>query len=348
MNPTMRRNWIPLLPIAGFIFISLIYFSRDHIGLTAILNSSNTQTFKTMFISIILEAFPFILLGVIFASILQVFVTEEMIRRLSPKNPILGIIYACLLGIIFPICECGLIPVVRGLIRKGMPFYIGIVFIIAGPIINPVVFASTFAAFRNRPEIVYSRMGLAFIVAAIIGLIIYYFVKQNPLKSETRAIQSIASHDHHEHHEHEKNEHGHALSNRFFSILRHASDEFFEMGKYLVLGSFITAIVHTFVARETLFSIGQGELSSHLFMMGFAYILSICSTSDAFVASSFISTFSTGSILSFLVFGAMLDFKTTLMLLSSFKTRFVIVLALLLVVVSLIVSIVYERLVLLS
>jgi uncharacterized membrane protein YraQ (UPF0718 family) len=81
-----------------------------------------------------------------------------------------------------------------------------------------------------------------------------------------------------------------------------------------------------------------------VFMMGFAYILSLCSTSDAFVASSFVNTFTTGSLLTFLVFGPMLDFKGTLMLLSVFKTKFVLLLMALIVVTVLSGSLIFERL----
>jgi uncharacterized membrane protein YraQ (UPF0718 family) len=313
------------------------------------------QNFKTMFLSIILEALPFILLGVLISSLLQIFVSEQTITRIIPKNPFLAILFACLIGIIFPVCECGMIPIVRRLIKKGMPVYVAIVFILTGPILNPIVYAATYMAFRSRPEIAYSRMALAFVVASIIGLVIYRFVKGNTLRATAEILHEHhnSTHDHshdftHDHshaHDHDHDhEHEHNHSNKLFSMLGHASDEFFEMGKYLMFGSLITAIIQTFVARESLVSIGHDGLGSHLFMMGFAYILSLCSTSDAFVASSFVNTFTTGSLLTFLVFGPMLDFKGTLMLLSVFKTKFVLLLTGLIVVTVLVCSLLFERL----
>jgi len=128
-----------------------------------------------------------------------------------------------------------------------------------------------------------------------------------------------------------------------FGVLGHASDEFFDMGKYLILGAMITAAIQTVVSRESLMSIGQGDFQSHLFMMGLAFVLSLCSTSDAFVASSFATTFSAGSLLTFLVFGPMLDIKSMLMLLSAFKTKFVLKLSALIIVVVLVCSLVFER-----
>jgi uncharacterized membrane protein YraQ (UPF0718 family) len=332
MQMTLYRWSMNIVVLMTALFLIFIFLNHS-VPIPAYLNAANLQTFKTMFISIVLEAIPFVLLGVVLSSILQVFVSEQLIRRFIPRNPIMGILFACVLGIIFPVCECGMIPVVRRLIQKGMPVYVAVVFILTGPIINPVVFAATYMAFRTHPELVYARMGLAFLVAFSIGLILYKTVKKNPLRLNAATLYG---HDSNQTHEHPHN-------NKFSAMLSHASDEFFEMGKFLMFGAILTGLIQTFVVRESLLSIGQGPLSSHLFMMGFAYILSLCSTSDAFVASSFFSTFTKGSLLTFLVLGPMLDFKSTLMLLSVFKTRFVLVLSLLIAVFVLAGSVVIER-----
>ncbi|NOV03883.1 permease [Paenibacillus planticolens] len=310
------------------------------VSLAHFLQTEQMQSFKTIFVSILLEAIPFIILGVLLSSLLQTFVSEQTIRRFIPKNPILGILFACLLGILFPMCECGMIPVVRRLILKGMPVYIAVVFIITGPIINPVVFAATFMAFRNHPTIAYSRMGLAFAAAVIIGLILYRFIKRNPLRNSRANFSNQEDWEGHQHQ-------GGGISSKINTFFVHASNEFFEMGKYLVFGSMLTALIQIFMQRESLLAIGQGPLSSHLFMMGFAYILSLCSTSDAFVASSFQTSFTSGSLLTFLVFGPMLDFKSTLMLLSVFKSKFVLILSVLIIITVLACSLLFEHLFLL-
>ena len=243
-----------------------------------------------------------------------------------------------------------MIPVMRRLMRKGMPLYIAVVFIVAGPILNPIVFASTFMAFRSRPEITYSRMGLAVICALIIGLIIYRFVRRDPLRQGEYELNHDRGHDHghghghiHTHHHSDVEHHHHG--GRWNTVLKHSSDEFFEMGKYLIFGACLAAIVQTMLSRDWLVSVGTGDLSSHFFMMGFAYMISLCSTSDAFVASSFVSTFSAGSLLSFLVFGPMLDFKGTLMLLAIFKARFVLILSILIFITVLVTSLIVERII---
>lgn len=297
--------------IAGVCLVLLyLIFTRSSLPMMTI-SSSELQSFKTIFLSIAFEAIPFILIGVIVSSILQIYVPDKWIYKVVPKSPIAGVIVGSLLGILFPLCECGMIPVVRKLVQKGMPLYIGIVYILAGPIINPVVYFSTSMAFKAMPELISFRIVLAFVVSVLIGIWIYKYVKPNVL----REYQHNHDHDH-SHHDH----------HRFSSLISHISDEFFLMGKYLLLGCLITAAFQVFVPRDWVIAQGEG-MSSHLFMAVFAYLLSICSTSDAFIASSFIGSFSAGSLLTFMVFGPMLDLKNTFVLLSVFRGKFVAMLS---------------------
>jgi uncharacterized membrane protein YraQ (UPF0718 family) len=286
--------------------------------------AQSLQSFKTMFVGIVLEALPFIVMGVLVSSFVHIFIPEGWIRRLAPKNPLLGILFACLLGILFPVCECGMVPVIRRLIAKGMPLYIGVVFILVGPIVNPIVYAATFMAFRTRPEILYSRMGLALFVGTAVGLIVYSLANQKVLKHSAATIYDTPGEG--------TDGHNHTSRRSIFALLEHAGSEFFDMGKYLIFGSIVAAGLQTFVPRSGLIEIGQDPYISQLFMMGLAYFLSLCSTSDAFVAASFTGTFTTGSLLTFMVFGPMLDLKTTLMLSSVFRARFVLLLAFLVIV----------------
>lgn len=324
MRSIVSRFGVDFFFIALMSFMVVIAMNSTAISHVPLPDIAYVQSFKMMFISIILEAVPFILLGVLVSSFMQIFISEKWIRRIIPQNPLIGILIACLLGILFPVCECGLIPIVRRLIAKGMPLYVGVVFILVGPIVNPVVYAATYSAFRSQPEMLYARMGLALAAGVFIGLFLYAFVRKNQLKNSKDTLYAGLDEP-----AGAENVSGHNGRGRFFSMLEHAGSEFFEMGKYLMLGSVIAAAIQAFVPRSDLAGIGQGQLSSNVFMMGFAYILSLCSTSDAFVASSFIHTFSSRSLLVFMVFGPMLDFKSTLMLLSIFKTRFVFLLALL-------------------
>ena len=294
-----------LLPISFLIIIGFIWVPNQ----LELLDNAYIDTFKTGFIGILLEALPFVLAGALLSSLLRVFIPDEMISRWIPRQALPAILFACLLGIIFPVCECGMIPLVRRLIHKGMPVYVAIVFILSGPILNPVVYGATLTAFRNHSELAYARMGLAFVVACIIGMIIYATVKKSPIRL---SVQRETDNTHH------NNSRGGKLA----AVFVHTSDEFFEMGKYLIIGCLLTAGIQTFMVQDSLAAIGVRPLGSYFFMMGLAFVLSLCSTSDAFVASTFVHSFPAGALLAFMVFGPMLDFKNSLMLLSLFKTKF--------------------------
>ena len=291
------------------LFLLLFFFSeqvKNFSFFTTIPNSF--VNVNTIFLSIILEAIPFILLGVFVSAIIQSFVSEHTIQKLVPRNAYLALIPAALLGIIFPICECAIIPVVRRLIKKGMPAHVGVVFMLSAPILNPVVYASTYFAFKSTPYIANARMIIGFITAIIIGLILYHTFKGQTILKEK-------NHHHHEHH--------HTPGNKFVETMYHASDELFDTGKYLFIGAFCASLFQTLLDRNLLLSIGTSTALSPAIMMGLAYVLSVCSEADAFVASSFGSSFTTGGILAFLVFGPMLDIKNTLMLFAYFKKKFV-------------------------
>ncbi|AMA51039.1 hypothetical protein AN935_01670 [Bacillus inaquosorum] len=274
---------------------------------------------NSIFISILIEAIPFILIGVILSGIIQMFVSEEMIARIMPKNRFLAVLFGALAGVLFPACECGIIPITRRLLLKGVPLHAGVAFMLTAPIINPIVLFSTYIAFGNRWSVVFYRGGLALAVSVIIGIILSYQFKDNQLLKPDEP-----GHHHHHHH---------TLLQKLGGTLRHAIDEFFSVGKYLIIGAFIAAAMQTYVKTSTLLAIGQNDVSSSLVMMGLAFVLSLCSEVDAFIASSFSSTFSLGSLIAFLVFGAMVDIKNLLMMLAAFKKRFVFLLITYIVVI---------------
>ncbi|WP_412094729.1 permease [Bacillus halotolerans] len=287
-------------------------------GFIVIAQSSFLQL-NSIFISILIEAIPFILIGVILSGIIQMFVSEEMIARIMPKNRFLAVLFGALAGILFPACECGIIPITRRLLLKGVPLHAGVAFMLTAPIINPIVLFSTYIAFGNRWSVVFYRGGLALAVSVIIGIILSYQFKDNQLLKPDEP-----GHRHHHHH---------TLLQKLGGTLRHAIDEFFSVGKYLIIGAFIAAAMQTYVKTSTLLAIGQNDVSSSLVMMGLAFVLSLCSEVDAFIASSFSSTFSLGSLIAFLVFGAMVDIKNLLMMLAAFKKRFVFLLITYIVVI---------------
>jgi uncharacterized membrane protein YraQ (UPF0718 family) len=265
---------------------------------------------NTIFISILIEALPFVTLGVLISGIIQIFLTEEMIAKIMPKNKILAVIFASFVGIFFPSCECGIVPIVSRLVAKGVPISAGIAFMLTAPIINPVVLFATYIAFGSDWRMPLYRGIGAIVVSIIVGTFIAYRFKGNPFNE----------HYHIHHHSHGKT----PILKKIWQTLEHAVEEFFSMGKYLVVGSLIAAAVQTYVKTATLVSIGHGKAGSSLVMMALSFILSLCSEADAFIASSFRTTFSTGALLAFLISGPMVDIKNLMMMLSTFKKRLVL------------------------
>lgn len=178
---------------------AVLHFKSARINITW----TDFLNFKTVFLSIIIEALPFILIGVFVSAILHNFVSEETIRKVLPRNRIPNILLASFLGIIFPVCECGIVPVTRRVVSKGVPLYSAITFMLAAPIINPVVASSTAVAFSANPKMVWFRLGLAFFVSFFSGLILSFLFDSGELKKGAVAQNQCGcgcTHDNHHHH----------------------------------------------------------------------------------------------------------------------------------------------------
>ena len=275
-------------------------------------------TFATRFLGIFIEAVPFLLLGSLVSGIIDAFVTADDIARLIPHNKLGSTLVGALMGFIFPVCECGVVPVVRRLYRKGLPLSVGVAFLLAAPIMNPVVVVSTFVAF-GWSSIFIGRFVISGLVAFTVGLIFAYrstsLMVLSPQSMESFAGGSCEPNQH---------EHSHNLPTKFFDAFEVAISEFFEMGFYLVLGTLLASLMQTFISTESLTPIGTDAFGSVLALQLMAFVLSVCSTVDAFLALAFKGTFTTGSIIAFLSFGPMVDIKSTLMFLGVFQRRVVL------------------------
>ncbi len=267
---------------------------------------------NTIFISIVIEAIPFIVIGAFVSALIEVFVSENMMIKIMPKNRILSVITASLIGALFPGCECGIIPIAKRLVEKGVGLPAAISFMLTGPIINPIVLFSTYIAFGNSWTMVWYRSGFAIAVSILVGIVLSFVVKNDQLK--------VNSDEHVHVHDHSKQNN----LQKLISVITHTIDEFFNVGKYLVMGSLIASAMQTYIPTSTLAALGHTKVAAVLVMMALAFILSICSEADAFIASSFRNTFSQSSIVTFLVFGAMVDIKNLLMMFGTFKPKFVI------------------------
>jgi uncharacterized protein len=300
----------------------------------------------TLFLSLLVEAIPFLLLGVLLSSILLIFVDERWLIARMPKNPILGAFVGSCVGFLFPVCECGNVPVARRLITQGVPIPVAIGFLLAAPTVNPIVIWSTWIAFHDRPEIVILRVVFSLLIATIIGCVFSVQTDLKPILQPAIAlgIKRMES----------KPDRGSSLLDggnfmlggageklrpiamdllqtrpqakktfreNFNSLLDNVVQELRELGGVLVLGSAVAAAIQTLTPREIIVGLGEGPIISIVAMMLLAASISICSTVDSFFALSFAATFTSGSLLAFLVFGPMFDLKSIGLMLSIFKPK---------------------------
>ena len=319
------------------------------------------STIHTVFTGIVLQAVPFMLLGALLSSALYAFVPDRLLIKLFPKKYGIGFLTALFAGALFPVCECAAVPLMRSLIKKGVAMPIAVTFMLASPIVNPISIVSTLYAFPQQPSVAFYRLSFGLLIAFAIGLLLLFYPEEKYLKEDfdrepaaqphifggvdvdtafrlaTGRTSAQNSRD-----DPPSDNSGDTaaesklqwLQAKVYALLMHTCSEFFTTGPFLILGAFITALIRAAVPQE-LFSITSGSAAgSLLVMMFFAFVFSACSTSDAFIARSFLNRFPSGSILGFLVYGPMMDIKNLFMLLSLFKKRFVIELTLIITAIN--------------
>ncbi|MGT2908153.1 permease [Streptococcus dentiloxodontae] len=264
-----------------------------------------------VFLSIIIEALPFVLLGSVFSGFIEIYITPEKVQRFLPKNKILAILFGTFAGFIFPSCECGIVPIITRFLEKKVPSYTAIPFMATAPIINPIVLFATYTAFGNSWYYVSLRLLGAFIIAVTLGILLGFAVNPDILKTSHKSI-----------HRHDYSQL--PKGKKFFEALVHAIDEFFDTGRYLVFGSLVAATMQIYVPTRLLTTISHNSFTAILIMMLLAFILSLCSEADAFIGASFLSTFGSAPTIAFLLIGPMVDIKNLLMMTHHFKTRFVL------------------------
>ena len=275
-----------------------------------------------IFISIFFESLPFLLLGALISSIIETYVSNDTMAKIIPKNKIFGSIVGVLLGFFLPACDCAVIPVSKRLLKKKVPINVAVSFMLASPIINPVVLLSTYYAFyKTNPDIFWYRLafgiGIALVVGIIIGII---FNKKTVIKNSILEDDDCEECHCHQHH------HKHTFKNDFLSIFKHTAYDLFEVVKYLMIGALIASLVQVLLPRNILSMFNSNSVLSIIVLMMFAYLISLCSTSDSFVGKSLLAIFNKEAILAYLLLGPMIDIKNTIVLFGNYKKSFVLTL----------------------
>ena len=292
------------------------------------------QTFTTIFLGIFIEAVPFLLAGSIVSGLIEIFIDRDWLARWVPRRAAAAALTGALMGFAFPVCECGVVPVTRRLYHKGLPLSVGVAFLLAAPVVNPIVILSTYAAFGWGPVLI-GRLVFSVLIAFIAGLLFNLAAPEEALLPTTQADEACRVVD-------ERQGTGYG---RFWQALAIGGDDFMDMARYLIAGSMMAAAMQTLIPQSTLLALGSGPIISVIIMMALAFVLSICSTVDAFLALSFVNSFTTGSILAFLVFGPMVDIKSSLMFLGVFRKRAVLYLILLPMALSLLMGVAINSLI---
>lgn len=264
-----------------------------------------------IFISIIIEALPFVLLGTILSGVIEVFITPDIVNKFLPKNKFLRVLFGTFVGFVFPSCECGIIPIINRFLEKKVPSYTAVPFLATAPIINPIVLFATYSAFGNSIRFLILRFVGATIVAIALGVMLAFLVDDNILKEDAKPTHF---HDYSDKKWYQK----------IFLALAHAIDEFFDTGRYLVFGTLIASAMQIYLPTRVLTTIGHSPITAILVMMLLAFILSLCSEADAFIGASLLSTFGIAPVMAFLLIGPMIDIKNLMMMVNSFKTRFIV------------------------
>ena len=298
-----------VLPLLGVAILLSVVAAR----LVGVGEIAAVETFVLIFTSIVVEALPFVLLGAAVSALIEVYVSDGTFEKLARLPVPLQLPGAALGGLAFPVCECGSVPVARRLISRGLHPSAGLAFMLAAPIVNPIVLLSTIVAYRGRgiaTEMVIGRAGLGLLLAGLAG----WAIGAQGAKGLLRARADEPDVCRHE-------GHGHPAS-KGRAFVEHLAGDFFFMGRFIVIGGALAAALQTIIPQDIVSGVARTPLIGSLALMGIAFVLSLCSEADAFVAVSF-TQFPLGSQLAFLVFGPVVDAKLSFLYGATFRKRFV-------------------------
>ena len=295
--------------------------------------------FAVSFLSVLFEGIPFLLLGSLISGLVDVFVPAERMQRLLPKNPVAAIFASGLLGLIFPMCECGSVIIIRRFIRKGLPVSCAVTYMLGAPIVSPVVAISTYAAFRGNSPLLMTclRLAIGFLIAVAIGFIVRQISLQKLLQpgvlkdaaNDKRTGLSVGAQP------------GavdfstlaatSSFGRRLVFAMQSATADFLDVAFFLVIGTALTSVFNTAIDRSIIDPLATNPPVAIVGMMGLAAAIALCSTTDAFIAASF-TTFPFAAKLAFLLFGPVFDLKLFWLYGLVFKRRWVVALSLFLFV----------------
>ncbi|MGI5215306.1 permease [Plantactinospora sp. CA-290183] len=300
MEPHDEVRWwrFGSVEVLAGLLILLVVFQRP---VASVISTPRLQTWTTVFVSVMVQAVPFLVFGVLLSAVIAVFVPRSFWARALPRHPALAVPVASAAGVVLPGCECGSVPIAGSLIRRGVTPAAALAFLLAAPAINPIVLASTAVAFPDNPEMVVGRAVASLIVAMIMGWLWLRLGRADWIRLPRRPELDDLS-----------------KGRAFWAAVRH---DVVHAGGFLVLGAMAAACINVLIPERWLQTLADNPVLSVLALAVLAVLLSICSEADAFVAAS-LSQFSLSSRLAFLVVGPMVDLKLISMQTGVFGRRF--------------------------
>lgn len=298
MSAVFRRVW--LAPFLGVVVLVVALQYVDRVGPVLSLPGA-LGPWSTLFIGIVVQALPFLVLGVLVSGAIAAFLPKDLLARFTPRSPLLAVPTAGVAGMVLPGCECASVPVSQSLMRRGLPQAAALAFLLAAPAVNPIVLVATAVAFPGNPLMVWARL-IASLLAVVTACWLWIALgKQEWMKPQEG--------------------HGHEGTARATVFRETAMHDLQQAGGFLVLGAAVAAAFKVFVPVGVLSFLSDNPWVAVLAMALLAIVLSLCSEADAFVVSSF-SSISPTAQLAFLVVGPMVDIKLFAMQSGAFGVRF--------------------------
>jgi len=301
---TKRLVWLGV----GVVGIAALLGLRAFLAGSGFSLPNEVQDLLTLSISVVIESLPFVILGILLSIVVQVWLPDGILMKYLPRNPVLRRFCISLFGILLPVCECGNVPLARGLIVGGFTVPESMTFLLAAPIVNPITIITTHQAFGFDDGILVARILGGLAIANIIGWLFSLHPRQDALLTPGFAAECRRAPDEHDHSR---------VAKSVDIFIREAS----VIMPALFIGALVAGAIQVAVPRDVLVSLGSNPLWSILAMMVLAFVIAVCSNVDAFFILPFANTFMPGSIATFLVFGPIIDIKMLAILRTTFTTR---------------------------
>lgn len=277
------------------------------------------QDFLTLSISVVIESLPFVVLGIGVSVLVQFWVPAWVLLRILPRTPALRRFVLSLLGVLLPVCECGNVPLSRGLIIRGVSVPETLTFLVAAPIVNPVTILTTYAAFGFDDGILVARILGGLAIANLVGWLFSRHPDPDGLLTRRFAATCTIAHE---------RAADAAGGGRIRRSVVSFAEETTDLLPVLFVGAAVAGFIQVAISRDVLLTLGQNPVWSVLALMLLAFVVALCSNVDAFFILAFGSTFMPGAIVAFLVFGPVIDVKMIALLRTTFTTRTLVLLTL--------------------